>query len=173
MKYYVQINGEDHEVELDGEGVHLDGEEVAARVMSIDGTPVRMVTIGDTVHRVIVRPAPANAGTSSRGRYTLWLDGYRFDVEALDERTRAIRELSGKSGVASGPAPLVAPMPGLIVRVNCAVGDQVQSGQGLVVMEAMKMENELRAQAAGVVKSVLVEPGAVVEKGALLIELEP
>lgn len=172
MKYFVQINGEEHEVVLDAEGVHLDGEDVAARVMSVDGTPVRMVTIGDTVHRVVVRPAPASAGSSSRGKYTLWLDGYRFDVEALDERTRAIRELSGKSAEASGPAPLRAPMPGLIVRVNCAVGDQVQAGQGLVVMEAMKMENELRAQAAGVVKSVLVAPGAVVEKGALLIELE-
>jgi biotin carboxyl carrier protein len=172
MKYFVQINGEEHEVVLDGDGVHLDGEDIAARVMPVDGTPVRMVTIGDTVHRVVVRPAPATGGTSSRGQYTLWLDGYRFDVEALDERTRAIRELAGKGGAASGPAPLVAPMPGLIVRVNCAVGDQVQAGQGLVVMEAMKMENELRAQTAGIVKSVLVAPGAVVEKGALLIELE-
>ena len=63
-------------------------------------------------------------------------------------------------------------MPGLIVRVNAQVGDTVQAGQGLVVMEAMKMENELRAQSAGRVKAVLVAPGAVVEKGALLIELE-
>jgi biotin carboxyl carrier protein len=172
MKYFVQINGEEHEVVLDADGVHLDGEDVAARVAPIDGTPVRMVTLGDTVHRVVVRPAAASGGTSSRGRYTLWLDGYRFDVDALDERTRAIRELSGKGGAASGPAPLTAPMPGLIVRVNVAVGDQVQAGQGLVVMEAMKMENELRAQAAGIVKTVLVAPGAVVEKGALLIELE-
>jgi pyruvate carboxylase subunit B len=63
-------------------------------------------------------------------------------------------------------------MPGLIVRVHVQSGDQVQAGQGLVVMEAMKMENELRVQAAGRVKTVLVTPGSVVEKGALLIELE-
>ena len=63
-------------------------------------------------------------------------------------------------------------MPGLIVRVNVQVGDTVQAGQGLVVMEAMKMENELRATAAGKVKSVAGVRGTAVEKGALLIELE-
>ena len=139
----MRIGDEEHEVLLDGDGVHVDGEDVAAHVMPIDGTPVRMVTIGDEVHRVVVRPG------ATRGLYTLWLDGYRFEVEALDERTRAIRELVGAAAGPTGPAPLKAPMPGLIVRVNVQVGDQVQAGQGLVVMEAMKMENELRAQAAG------------------------
>jgi pyruvate carboxylase subunit B len=166
MKYLVRIGDEEHEVVLDGDGVHVDGEDVTARVVPIDGTPIRMVTIGDSVHRVVVRPG------ASRGLYTLWLDGYRFEVEALDERTRAIRELSGASGGPTGPAPLVAPMPGLIVRVHVEAGDQVAAGQGLVVMEAMKMENELRVQAAGRVKTVLVAAGSVVEKGALLIELE-
>ena len=166
MKYIVRIGDEEHDVVLDGDGVHVDGDDVAARVESIGGTPVRMVTIGDEVHRVVVRPG------ASRGRYTLWLDGFRFEAEALDERTRAIRALSGAAAGPTGPAPLVAPMPGLIVRVHVQTGDQVVAGQGLVVMEAMKMENELRVQAAGRVKGVLVAAGSVVEKGALLIELE-
>ncbi len=165
MKYYVSVNGEDHEVTLDEHGVQVDGERVSATVESIDGSPVRMVTIGDEIHRVVVRPA-------TRGAYTLWLDGYRFEIEALDERARAIRELSGKSAGPTGPAPLVAPMPGLIVRVNAQPGDEVQAGQGLVVMEAMKMENELRAPAAGRVRAILAAPGTAVEKGAVLIELE-
>ena len=166
MKYFVRVDGEEHEVTLDGDGVHLDGEDVVARVDAVDGTPVRMVTVGDEVHRVVVRRG------ASRGLYTIWLDGFRFEVEALDERARAIRELSGASAGPSGPAPLKAPMPGLIVRVNVQVGDTVQAGQGLVVMEAMKMENELRAQAPGKVRSIIVSPGTAVEKGALLIELE-
>jgi pyruvate carboxylase subunit B len=166
MKYYVRIDGEEHEVVLDGEGAHVDGEDVSARVEEIDGSPVRMVKVGDEVHRVVVRRG------ATRGEYTLWLDGYRFDVDALDERSRAIRALSGSTAGPLGPAPLKAPMPGLIVRINVQAGDQVQTGQGLVVMEAMKMENELRAQAAGKVKSVVVTPGMAVEKGALLIELE-
>ena len=63
-------------------------------------------------------------------------------------------------------------MPGLVVRVNVRPGDQVRPGQGLVVMEAMKMENELRAHAGGRVKTVLVAAGMAVEKGTVLVELE-
>ena len=68
--------------------------------------------------------------------------------------------------------PLIAPMPGMIVRVAVQVGDTVTPGQGLVVMEAMKMENELRATSAGTVKAVLAQPGTAVDKGAVLLELE-
>ena len=166
MKYYVRIDGRDHVVLLDADGVHIDGQDVAASVSGMDGTPVRTVTIANAVHRVVVRRGAA------RGAYTLWVEGFRFEVEALDERMRSIRELAGTSTGPAGPRPLTAPMPGLIVRVNVQVGDTVQAGQGLVVMEAMKMENELRAQAAGRVKSILALPGAAVEKGATLIELE-
>jgi pyruvate carboxylase subunit B len=166
VRYLVRIGKTEHEVILDGDGVHIDGESVAARVLPIDGTPVQMVTIGNEVHRVLVRRG------AERGIYTILLDGYRFEVEALDERTRAIRELSGGQASSTGPSPLVAPMPGLIVRVTAQVGDRVQPGQGLVVMEAMKMENELRAQTPGSVKAVRASPGDTVEKGTVLIELE-
>ena len=166
MKYVVKVGTEDVDVSLDADVVQVDGMTVNAHVTELEGTPVRMVTIGDEVHRVVARRGP------TRGRYTLWLDGFRYEVEALDERTRAIRELSGTTAGPSGPAPLVAPMPGMIVRVAVQVGDVVQAGQGLVVMEAMKMENELRATAAGTVKAVLAVAGTAVEKGAVLLELE-
>ena len=94
------------------------------------------------------------------------------DVEALDERSRTIRQLAASTAKAVGPAPLRAPMPGMILRVQVNEGDAVQPGQGLVVMEAMKMENELRATSAATVKRVLVATGTAVEKGALLLELE-
>ena len=168
MKYIVKVAGSEkpHEVDVVSDSINIDGELVVGHVAEVEGTPVRMVTIGDEVHRVVVRKG------GQRGDYTLWVDGFRFDLEALDERTAAIRELSKLSAAATGPAPLVAPMPGLIVRVNVQPGDKVGQGQGLVVMEAMKMENELRAQAAGIVKSVDVTPGTAVEKGTILIEME-
>ncbi len=166
MKYFVTVNGEEHEVVLDGSGVHADGRAVRAHLADVEGTPMQLVSIGDSVHRVLVR-----AG-ERRGLYTLSIDGYRFEVDALDERARTIRDLAGAAAAATGPAPLVAPMPGLIVRVNARPGDQVRAGQGLVVMEAMKMENELRATADATVKAVLVSAGVAVEKGAVLLELE-
>ena len=166
MKYFVRVGEVALEVTLDGDAVHVDGRTVGARIADVEGTPVRMLTVGDEVHRIVVR------SSGSRGRYTIWVDGFRHEVEALDERTRAIRELADATAGPVGPAPLVAPMPGMVVRVNVQVGDQVVPGQGLVVIEAMKMENELRAASAARVKSVLAQPGSVVEKGALLVELE-
>lgn len=166
MKYVVDLNGERYDVQLDGDEVIVGDEAVNAHLEDIDGTPVRLVTIGREVHRVVARRG------ATRGTYTLWVDGYRFDGEALDERTRAIRDITAASGKSSGPAPVHAPMPGLVVRVSVAVGDRVQAGQGVVVMEAMKMENELRASAAGIVKAIYAEVGKPVEKGAILVELE-
>ncbi len=167
MKYIVELNGERHEVELTGGAARVNGDTVMtpAHLADVERTPVRLVTIGNEVHRVVAR---AGAG---RGVYTLWVDGYRFQAEALDERTRSIRDITAASAKPSGPVPVTAPMPGLIVRVNVAVGDSVSLGQGLVVMEAMKMENELRASAAGVVRMIHAAVGSAVEKGAVLVEL--
>jgi acetyl/propionyl-CoA carboxylase alpha subunit len=165
VKYIVQVNDRRIVVDLDPDGIRVDGVAVRAHLADVPGTPVRLVTIGDEVHRVVARRG------ATRGRYTLRVDGYRFDVDALDERTRTIRDLTAASAASTGPAPLVAPMPGLVVRVNVQPGDAVVAGQALVVMEAMKMENELRAPSAGTVRTVLVQPGVAVEKGATLVEL--
>jgi pyruvate carboxylase subunit B len=166
MKYIVDVQGNRLEVALDDGEVRIAGGVVNARISDVEGTPVQLLTIGNSVHRVVVERG------SSRGSYVLWIDGWRFPVEALDERTRAIRDAAAVSAAAAGPAPLIAPMPGLVVRVLVEPGAEVVAGQPLVVMEAMKMENELRSPSSGRVSSVMAKPGAAVEKGARLIELE-
>jgi biotin carboxyl carrier protein len=165
MKYVVEINGALHEVHVEGATATMSDVIGAAMLAPGNATPVRIMRIGDRVVRVLHRRG------EGKGVYTLDIDGYAYSAEAVDERTRVIREMTAKAGGAAGPAPLKAPMPGLIVRVNVAVGDAVQAGQGLVVMEAMKMENELRATAAGIVKTIHATPGTAVEKGTLLVEL--
>ena len=166
MRYIVTVGGRRGVVDVSTGAVTVDGKELRASLANVEGTPVHLVAIGDRVHRVVVRRR------EGRGRYLLWLDGFTYDVEALDERTRAIRDLSAAAAGPSGAAPLMAPMPGLVVRVNVQPGDTVSVGQGLVVMEAMKMENELRAPGGGRVKAVFAKPGSAVEKGAVLVELE-
>jgi biotin carboxyl carrier protein len=165
MKYVVTVNGTRIDVVRDADGIRIGAELLRAHLSEVDGTPIKVLTIGDEVHRVVMQRG------EGRGRYSLWIDGHRYEVEALDERTRAIRDLSSKGTRPAGPAPLTAPMPGLIVRVNVQAGDTVAPGAPVVVMEAMKMENELRAQSAGIVRAVLVQPGEAVEKGAVLVEL--
>jgi acetyl/propionyl-CoA carboxylase alpha subunit len=167
VKYVVELNGRRKAVSIEPEGVgYEDDAPVHAELSDIEGSPVRMVKLGTHVYRVVAEKR------RGRGKYTLWVDGYRLETEALDERTRSIRDLSAATAGPTGPAPIIAPMPGLIVRLNVSVGDRVEAGQGLVVMEAMKMENELRATSSGRVKSVEVSPGTVVEKGTLLVALE-
>lgn len=171
MRYIVSVGGggggERTAIDLDAGEATIDGRSIPVSLGDVDGTPVLLVRIGDRVHRVVVRER------AGRGRYTLWLDGFNYEIEALDERTRTIRDLTAAQSGPVGPAPLVAPMPGLIVRVNVEPGDVVSAGQGLVVMEAMKMENELRAAGGGRVRAVHARSGEAVDKGALLVELEP
>src|SRR5580704_15947625 len=85
------------------------------------------------------------------------IDGYRFEIRVHDPR-RWSRKSAGRSG--QGPQNVTAPMPGKVVRVLVAAGDAVEPGQGLVVIEAMKMQNELRAARTGRVLPVAAVEGA-------------
>ena len=165
MKYVVDVNGERVSLALEDGGVRVGEAFIPAHLSDVEGTPVQLVRLGQQVHRVVVRRG------ESRGAYVLWIGGHRYEVEALDERTRTIRDLTAASGGAQGPRPLVAPMPGLVVKVHVVVGQVVEAGQGLVAMEAMKMENELRSASAGTVTAVRVQLGQAVDKGAILVEL--
>ena len=76
MKYVVTVDGERHEVVLDGDGVAYDGTRVETALGDVAGTPVRQVRIGREVHRVVARRL------AGKGRYVLWLDGHRYEVAA-------------------------------------------------------------------------------------------
>lgn len=165
MKYVVDVNGRRVNLSLEDGGVRVGEVLHHAHLAEMTGAPVQLLTIGKKVHRVAVKRG------EGRGSYTLWIGAHRYQVEALDERTRTIRDLTAASSAAQGPKPLIAPMPGLIVRIHVKPGDAVSAGDPLVGMEAMKMENELRSPSNGVVSKVLVTPGQPVEKGATLVEL--
>lgn len=165
MLYHVTIGDRTVTVELEGERVIVDGVDAGtADLAALPGTDVRHLLLDRTSHTVIAhRRVDA---------WSLHVDGWPVEAGVVDERTRAIRAMTGQSAAAPGPKPVRAPMPGMIVRVEAAPGDTVRAGQGIVVMEAMKMENELKSETDGVVSRVLVEAGQAVEKGAVLVEFE-
>ena len=101
--------------------------------------------------------------------------GYRVAVRGEVMEVGLTEAASGAAATrrpAAGPARVQAPMPGKLVRVLVSAGEEVGAGQGLVVMEAMKMENEIRAPRAGRVKEAPIREGQAVETGALLVLLE-
>jgi len=92
-------------------------------------------------------------------------------VPVLTEREKIARELFGATAGLAKEEIIKAPMPGLILKIEVEKGQQVKPGDPLVVMEAMKMENEIRAKFAGKVQEIAMEPNQTVEKGAVLIKI--
>jgi biotin carboxyl carrier protein len=164
MRYHVTIGGRAFEVELGAQGTVVDGTPVAASLEHTDGTPVRSLVVDHGSYRVV----PERRGA---GRWRLHLGASVIEVDVVDERTKAIREMAGSGAAPVGPAPIVAPMPGMVVKIEVGEGDRVEAGQGVAIVEAMKMENELRASGAGVVTRVRVKAGDAVEKDQVLVEL--
>lgn len=165
MKYTVRIGELAHEVEVDGSHVRLDGVELEVQLAVLPGTPLYHLLLGGESWTVAAQPL------EGVGRWALGVAGERVEVDVLDERTRAAQALAGTGQTPPGAATMRAPMPGLVVRVHAAPGQRVEAGAGLVVVEAMKMENELRAPHAGAVETVHVAVGQTVEKGAPLVTL--
>jgi biotin carboxyl carrier protein len=109
--------------------------------------------------------------TAKDDQYTVACDGKSIRLTLLDER-RALRPGESGDETRQGDKQIRAVMPGKVVNVLVAVGNEVSKDQGLLVIEAMKMENEIRATASGTVKAVHVTPGQAVESGVMLLELE-
>jgi pyruvate carboxylase subunit B len=163
VKYIVSVAGREIEVEVDGDLVTVGGSTRTASLRTIPGTPVRQLVIEG-------RPTVLTMRSAGRGQWSLGVGGDRWEAEVVDERTRHIRSLTAGAARQRGPAILRAPMPGLVVRILVEAGQEVAAGAGLVVLEAMKMENELKAPAAGTVGAVRAQPGEAVEKGQVLVE---
>ena len=114
---------------------------------------------------------PATTGRDGRTQRELVVDGWRFVVSVGSERLARLRERAASGREASGAggrAELRAVIPGRIVAVTVAVGDHVEAGQQVLIVEAMKMQNEVRAPHAGQVERIDVTPGQTVEVGSIL-----
>jgi biotin carboxyl carrier protein len=134
-------------------------------------------------------PREANVESPEPGVYSVLLDGRSYDAFVEDTPTGLVVTIEGhrfelevrdprrwshkSAGVGAGAVQsIVSPMPGKVVRVLAAAGDEVVAGQGIVVVEAMKMQNELRSNRTGRVLSVLAKEGATVNAGELLATIE-
>ena len=166
MRYTVTLEGHEREVRIEGDEVLLDGEPVDAHITRIEGTPTYALRIGHASHRILAERDPD-------GVWHLDVDGRPARAEVVDERTRRLREMAGAAAGAEGPRPVKAPMPGLVVKVEVDEGEHVEAGQGIVIVEAMKMENELRADVAAIVSKIRVSAGDTVDKDQVLVEFDP
>lgn len=167
--YDISVDGRTHrvvvrrETELPNGGLYY---------ISVDGGPERKVDAARPVPDVLallIDDASWEAGLVPTDEgYDVELMGIRHTMSIADPKKKALRLAGGASASAVTTA-----MPGRVVRVLVAEGEQVKKGQPIVVVEAMKMENELKAPHDGAVRRVLVKEGALVESKAVLVELGP
>jgi len=140
-----------------------------------EGKPPRVLEV-DAVHLGPFTLSLLAAGKSwscdlepgREGKLSVLVGESPHELEMLDERRLRMRRASGKFTL-EGPQRIDAPMPGKVVRVLVKPGDEVQEGQGLVVVEAMKMENELKSPKAGKISELHAVEGQAVEAGAKLV----
>jgi biotin carboxyl carrier protein len=128
---------------------------------------------GGASARVLVGP-PRSAADGSR-LVEIVVDGWRFELVVEDADRAELRRRATKprdAGPSSGPLEIRAIIPGRVAAVRVTAGEAVETGQALLVVEAMKMQNELRAPRAGVVERVAVGEGATIEHGDLLVVLQ-
>ena len=163
MKFTVTIGSRDLEVEVLGPEVRVGGRTFPAALLRVPGTPI--------CHLVSERNSRTYALLRHGDGWVIQRGGEGWAVEVVDERTAQLRALKKDPGKHDAPGLVRAPMPGLVLRVEVEAGQEIVAGSGLVVLEAMKMENEIRSSGPGRVKAVLVEPGQAVEKGTPLVEV--
>ena len=166
MRYHVSLRDRTYAVDLNGATVSVDGERLEAHWAQIPGTPLIHLILGKESWTVVCQPLD-DAGR----RWAMGAVGERVELDVQDDRSKQIEALTGQSRRPRASGVIKAPMPGLVVRVEVTIGQAVETGTGLVVVEAMKMENELRAPQRGVVQQIHVSAGERVEKGTPLVTL--
>lgn len=105
-------------------------------------------------------------------RYSIVVNGSLFEIEIRTSLKEKARKLLEQKSSANHKLEIKAPMPGMILKVNKKIGDDVAADEPIIILEAMKMENELRAPSAGKIKEIFISEGAAVEKGLKLFSIE-
>ncbi len=164
MKYFVRVDGEEFEIEIAEDGqVLVNGEPVAVDMVQVPGQNVYSLLVEHHSYEV--------AAEEIRDGYEILLLGEQYRAQVEDEFRRRLMAGRERPAPPAGDATVKAPIPGLIVKVEVKEGDEIREGQPLVILEAMKMENEIRAPRPGTVQRVHIRPGQSVEQGEVLITL--
>jgi biotin carboxyl carrier protein len=165
MVYEVTVDGKPHRLELTraegGWECHLDGREIKVDAVVTRRDVLSMLVDGHS-YEIKREQTPTDLH--------MWVGSARYAVELRDPRSLQARR--NAAGDEKGPKKLVAPMPGRIVRVLVGEKSDVEAGQGIVVVEAMKMQNEIKSPKKGTVQRILAVPGAAVNAGDVLAIVE-
>lgn len=135
------------------------------------GAPLDLRTLYPGVYSLILNHRSHVVAVRFNRELLVQMDGVSTTVVLKDEVALQLEAMGWESALDKRMGQILAPIPGLVTQVLKSVGDEVTEGDALLIMEAMKMENELKAPVSGTVQSIHVQPGQSVEKGALILEI--
>jgi biotin carboxyl carrier protein len=164
VKYFSRISQNEYEIEIVDDKVFVDGEAVEVDLSQSGAPELYSLLYNGRSFEILIEAERFNYGVTLRGE--------RFDVQVEDERSRRLNMGRKMVSLPEGELAISAPIPGLVVKVLVEIGQAVVEDQPLVLLEAMKMENEIRTGRAGVVKLISCVTGQRVEQNAILIVLE-
>jgi len=163
MKYVTIINDQRYEIEIDHDGsVQINGESRDVDFLNLGGSLFSVITENKSLEAVI---------DDDEGKIAVMMSGRLFETQVLDERAMLLMQRRGGGTVSSGEVQ--APMPGLVVAVSVEQNQPVAKGDTVVILESMKMQNELKSPIDGVVRAIYAAPGQAVNKNDLLVEVRP
>jgi biotin carboxyl carrier protein len=169
-----QANGQQRNVTIDEQAYRVDWRQIAPLAASAKGQTTAggqfSLLIAGKSYDIFARDI-TKANQQASKTYEIFVAGQRFEVNVEDERTRTLEGLTS-TGIHSGLATVEAPMPGLVVNVTVEAGTSVSAGQTVVILEAMKMENDLASPITGTIKEVQVNTGQTVDQGQTLVTIE-
>lgn len=163
MKYVTIVNDKQYEIDIERDGtIKVNGEPRSIDFLPLDSSLFSVIMSNESYELVI---------EERDGRVDVQMGGRLYETEVLDERAQLLASRRGGIGADSGEISIKSPMPGLIVAVPVSEGEEVTKGQTLVILESMKMQNELKAPREGTVQRVSVQAGQSVEQNKLLITM--
>jgi biotin carboxyl carrier protein len=165
MKYITTVEDRQYLVEvIDEKHISVDGKIYNVDFESVSGQPVFSLIVDGKSHEAYVQEGDDNWQVLMRGRL--------YPVKVEDEREKRLRAAAGGGVAETGEFHLKAPMPGLVIAVPVMEGQEVKKGQVLIILESMKMQNELKSPRDGKVNRIRVKPGESVEQRQALLSVQ-
>ncbi len=162
-KYITTINNKKFEIDIDKEGaITINGDKREIDFLPLSPSLYNLLTENKS-HDLVV--------DEKDGEYQVLLGGRLYTGEVLDERAQLLASTRTGAGASSGEISIKSPMPGLVVAIPVAEGQEVKGGQTVIILESMKMQNELKAPRDGIVSRINAQAGQSVEQGKLLVTI--
>jgi biotin carboxyl carrier protein len=164
MKYITTVEGKQYTVEvIDEKHVSVNGKTYEVDFEAVSGQPVYSLILDGKSHESYIARGDEN--------WQVLLHGRLYPVTVEDEREKRLRAAAGAGVAESGEFILKAPMPGLVVAVPVSEGQEVKRGQVILILESMKMQNELKAPRDGIIQRIKVKAGESVEQKQTLLSV--